>query len=55
MAKADKATAVAEITEQFNSTSLSPEKITELYKELSAVNEELEEKEMRWMELAELA
>ena len=43
------------ITEQFNSTSLSPEKITELSKELAALKDEVEEKEMRWMELAELA
>ncbi|MCB0563159.1 MAG: ABC transporter ATP-binding protein, partial [Phaeodactylibacter sp.] len=43
------------ITEQFNSTGLSPEKITELSKELAALKEEVEEKEMRWMELAELA
>ncbi|HKK80222.1 MAG TPA: ABC-F family ATP-binding cassette domain-containing protein [Phaeodactylibacter sp.] len=45
----------AELTEQFNDTSLDTEQITELSKELSAVNEELEEKEMRWMELAEMA
>ncbi|MCB9297483.1 MAG: ABC-F family ATP-binding cassette domain-containing protein [Lewinellaceae bacterium] len=44
-----------QITEQFNSTDLSPEKITELSKELAVVNGELEEKEGRWMELAELA
>ena len=44
-----------EITEQFNSTGLSPEQITDLSKELAAVKEELEEKEGRWMELAELA
>ena len=44
-----------EITEQFNSSSLSAEKITGLSKELSALNQELEEKEMRWMELAEMA
>jgi len=44
-----------EITGQFNSSNLPAEKITELSKELSALNEELEEKEMRWMELAEMA
>ncbi|MCG8327188.1 MAG: ABC-F family ATP-binding cassette domain-containing protein [Chitinophagales bacterium] len=44
-----------EITAAFNDTSISTEKITELSKELSNVNEELEEKEMRWMELAEMA
>ncbi len=43
------------ITEQFNSTELSPEKITELSKALAAVDEELEEKEGRWMDLAEMA
>ncbi len=45
----------AEITDQFNDTSLSPEHITELSKELGTVNEEIEELEMRWMELADLA
>ena len=45
----------AEITAQFNDTSLSPERITELSKELGTVNEEIEELEMRWMELADLA
>ena len=43
-----------EITAAFNDTSISTEKITELSKELSNVNDELEEKEMRWMELAEM-
>jgi ATP-binding cassette subfamily F protein uup len=45
----------AELTEQFNDASLSSEEITDLSKELSNINEELEEKEMRWMELAEMA
>ena len=45
----------AELTEQFNDTSLSPEQITDLSKELSDVNDELEELELRWMELAEMA
>ena len=44
-----------EITTAFNDTSITTEKITELSKELSDVNDELEEKEMRWMELAEMA
>ncbi|MCB0554213.1 MAG: ABC-F family ATP-binding cassette domain-containing protein [Phaeodactylibacter sp.] len=44
-----------EIEEAFNTTGLAPEKIMDLSKELSAVKEELEEKEMRWMELAEMA
>ncbi|MCB0595547.1 MAG: ABC-F family ATP-binding cassette domain-containing protein [Lewinellaceae bacterium] len=43
------------VTEAFNSTNLSSEKITELSKELAALKEELAEKEGRWMELAELA
>lgn len=44
-----------ELTEQFNDANLSPEQITELSKGLSALNEELEEMELRWMELAEMA
>ncbi|MCB0570882.1 MAG: ABC-F family ATP-binding cassette domain-containing protein [Phaeodactylibacter sp.] len=43
------------IEEAFDTTGLEPDKITEMAKELSAVKEELEEKELRWMELAELA
>ncbi|MEL6942977.1 MAG: ATP-binding cassette domain-containing protein, partial [Bacteroidota bacterium] len=45
----------AEISEQFNSTDLSPEQIEELSIQLGQVNEELEEKEMAWMELVEMA
>lgn len=45
----------AEIMAQFNSTELTPEMIEKLGKELSEINETLEEKEMRWLELAELA
>jgi ATP-binding cassette subfamily F protein uup len=45
----------AEISSQFNDTSLSPEEITELSKELGAINTEIEELEMRWLELAEQA
>lgn len=45
----------AEIMEQFNSTELTPEMIEKLGKELNELNETLEEKEMRWLELAELA
>lgn len=44
-----------ELSERFNSTDISPEQIEEWSKELSAVTEELEEKEMRWMELADMA
>jgi len=43
------------IIAQFNEPDLSPEKIEELSKELGAIKEQLEEKEMRWMELAEQA
>lgn len=45
----------AELSERFNSTAISPEQIEEWSKELSAVTEELEEKEIRWMELADMA
>ncbi len=45
----------AEITEKFNDTSLSTEDIAKYSKELGEVTDELDEKEMRWMELAELA
>ncbi|MEM9849677.1 MAG: ABC-F family ATP-binding cassette domain-containing protein [Bacteroidota bacterium] len=45
----------AELTSQFNSTDLSPEQIEQLSIELSETNELLEEKEMEWMELVELA
>ena len=40
---------------QFNTTDLAPDKIMELSKALTAVKDELEAKEMRWMELAERA
>lgn len=45
----------AEIMEQFNSMDLAPDKIEKLSKELNEVNENLEMKEMRWLELSELA
>jgi ATP-binding cassette subfamily F protein uup len=45
----------AQISEQFNLPDLTPEKIKTLSKELSQLTEQVEEKEMRWMELAELA
>ncbi|MBK7872484.1 MAG: ABC-F family ATP-binding cassette domain-containing protein [Saprospiraceae bacterium] len=44
-----------EIMEQFNSTDLTPDTIEKLGKELNQINEMLEEKEMRWLELAELS
>lgn len=43
----------AKITEQFNDTTLSQEQITNLSKDLNEITEELEEKEMRWMELVD--
>lgn len=45
----------AVITEKFNDTNISPADIEKYSKELGEINEELEEKEMRWMELADLA
>jgi ATP-binding cassette subfamily F protein uup len=44
-----------QITEQFNQTGLDPDKTQELSKELAEVKEQIEEKELQWMELAELA
>jgi ATP-binding cassette subfamily F protein uup len=43
------------ITEQFNNPDLTAEEIQKLSIELGEVKNEIEEKEMRWMELAELA
>ncbi|MFK8006510.1 MAG: ABC-F family ATP-binding cassette domain-containing protein [Saprospiraceae bacterium] len=43
------------ITEQFNNPNLTSEEIQKLSIELGEVKNEIEEKEMRWMELAELA
>jgi ABC transport system ATP-binding/permease protein len=44
----------AEITSKFDDPSLSPEKIMELSKELDNIQTQLEEKEEKWMELADL-
>jgi len=44
-----------EISEQFNDSSLSGEEIEQLSIEIGEINNQLEEKELRWMELAELA
>ncbi len=44
----------AEITAKFDDASLSPEKIMELSKELDNIQTQLEEKEEKWMELADL-
>jgi len=45
----------AEITEQFNDTGLTAERIEELSRELGELNQQLEDKETRWLELAEMA
>ena len=42
-----------EIMESFNDTSLSPDTISKLSKELGELQETLEMKELRWLELAE--
>ena len=42
-----------EITAQFDNPALTPDKIMELSKKLDEVNGEIEEKEMRWMELVD--
>lgn len=44
-----------QISNQFNNPDLTPEQIEKLSIELGQLNEELEEKEMEWMELVELA
>jgi ABC transport system ATP-binding/permease protein len=44
----------SEITLKFDDPSLSPEKIMELSKELDNIQTQLEEKEEKWMELADL-
>ncbi len=44
----------AKITEQFNSAGISSDKIIELSKQLQAIQAELEEKEMRWLEMSEM-
>lgn len=41
------------LSEGFNDSSLSAEQIVELSKELNTIQEELDEKEMQWMELVE--
>ncbi len=45
----------AEITDTFNDTSISADKITQLSNELGQINDQLSEKELRWLELAEKA
>jgi ABC transport system ATP-binding/permease protein len=43
------------IMEKFDDPNLSPDEIQKLSKELGEINNTLEEKEMRWLELSELA
>ncbi|MBK8557327.1 MAG: ABC-F family ATP-binding cassette domain-containing protein [Lewinellaceae bacterium] len=43
----------AEILNQFNTTEISPADATKLSAELGKIQDELEEKEMRWLELAD--
>lgn len=45
----------AKISEQFNDPNLSSDKIQELSIEIGQINDMIEEKEMRWFELAEIA
>jgi len=45
----------AQVSEQFNTNDLTPERILSLSKELQQLNDTIAEKELRWMELAELA
>lgn len=45
----------AEIHEAFNDPALSPDEITTLSKELSELEEKLEDQEMQWLELSEWA
>ena len=45
----------ATVTAQFDQPNLDGDRIRDLAKELKLIGEQIEEKEMRWMELAELA
>lgn len=45
----------SEITAKFDNASISPDEIARLSKELSAISDEIEVKELRWMELVEKA
>lgn len=45
----------AEITEKFNDASLSSEDIQKMSIELGEINNSIDEKEMRWLELSEMA
>ena len=43
------------VTMQFDNPNLTPEQISDYSKELASIRQELEEKEERWMELADMA
>jgi len=43
-----------EILQQFESSDISAEKITELSKQLNLIQQQLDDKEMQWLELAEM-
>ncbi len=45
----------AKLSEQFNDADITPERITSLSKELAALNEKIEDREMKWMSLADQA
>jgi ATP-binding cassette subfamily F protein uup len=45
----------AQVSEQFNTSDLTPDRIISLSKELQQLSDAIAEKELRWMELAELA
>jgi ATP-binding cassette subfamily F protein uup len=44
-----------QVADQFNRTDLKPEDIKKFSQEINQLSGQIEEKEMRWMELAELA
>lgn len=45
----------AQVADQFNRTNLTPDDIKKFSQEINQLTGQIEEKEMRWMELAELA
>ena len=45
----------AQVADQFNRTDLTPDDIKKFSQEINQLTGQIEEKEMRWMELAELA
>lgn len=44
-----------EILDRFNAADLAPDEVSKLSNELGALQKTLDEKEMRWLELAEHA